>query len=234
MRSTDMTPRRGFLARALAGAAAAGWSTMTLRASTAVEQAGASDGWLKEVPGKSRCFFDCPQHMNGFGLVHILNYLAAYPAGQAGVASSFYGVGPASSIALGFNDAMWAKYGLGEILGLKDASGKPYTRNVFVSPAKADGHLLAQRTQIPSSIGMLGDALVGSSIPSLQKMGTKFILCNNALGLWTLELEARGKGTAAAIDKELRANLVPGVTIVPAMVQAIEQAQAAGLSYNRQ
>jgi intracellular sulfur oxidation DsrE/DsrF family protein len=65
-------------------------------------------------------------------------------------------------------------------------------------------------------------------------MGTKFILCNNALGLWTLELEARGKGTAAAIDKELRANLVPGVTIVPAMVQAIEQAQAAGLSYNRQ
>jgi intracellular sulfur oxidation DsrE/DsrF family protein len=81
---------------------------------------------------------------------------------------------------------------------------------------------------------MLGDALVGSSIPSLQKMGTKFILCNNALGLWTLELEARGKGTAAAIDKDLRANLLPGVTIVPAMVAAIEQAQAAGLSYNRQ
>ena len=135
---------------------------------------------------------------------------------------------------MGFNDAMWAKYGLGEILGLKDASGKPYTRNVFVSPTKADGHLLAQRAQIPTSIGMLGDAIVGSSIPSLQKMGTKFILCNNALGLWTLELEARGKGTAAAIDKELRANLVPGVTIVPAMVAAIEQAQAAGLSYNRQ
>ena len=136
----------------------------------------------RKCPGKSRCFFDCPQHMNGFGLVHILNYLTAYPAGQAGVASSFYGVGPASSIAMGFNDAMWAKYGLGEILGLKDASGKPYTRNVFFSPTKADGHLLAQRTQIPTSIAMLGDALVGSSIPSLQKMGTKFILCNNALG----------------------------------------------------
>ena len=223
--------RRGFVGGMLA-AASAGWSAVTVRASG--EQAGASDAWLKEVPGKSRCFFDCPQHMNGFGLVHILNYLAAYPAGQAGVASSFYSVGPASSIALGFNDAMWAKYGLGEILGLKDASGKPYTRNVFFSPTKADGHLLAQRTQIPASIPVLGDALVGSSIPSLQKMGTKFILCNNALGLWTLELEARGKGTAAALDKELRANLVPGVTIVPAMVQAIEQAQAAGMSYNRQ
>ena len=64
--------------------------------------------------------------------------------------SSFYGVGSASSIAIGFNDAMWAKYGLGEFLGLKDASGKPYTRNVFASPTKEDGHLLAQRTQIPA------------------------------------------------------------------------------------
>ena len=223
--------RRGFVGGMLA-AAAAGWSAVTLRASG--EQAGTGAAWLNEVPGKSRCFVDCPQHLNGFGLVHVLNYLTAYPVGQAGVASSFYGVGPASSIAMGFNDAMWAKYGLGEILGLKDASGKPYTRNVFVSPTKADGHLLAQRAQIPTSIAALGDAIVGSSIPSLQKMGTKFILCNNALGLWTLELEARGKGTAAAIDKELRANLVPGVTIVPAMVAAIEQAQAAGLSYNRQ
>ena len=31
-------------------------------------------------------------------------------------------------------------------------------------------------------------------IESLQKMGTKFILCANALGIWCLELEARGKG----------------------------------------
>jgi intracellular sulfur oxidation DsrE/DsrF family protein len=81
---------------------------------------------------------------------------------------------------------------------------------------------------------MLGDIIVASSIPALQKMGTKFLLCANALGLWTLELEARGKGAAAVLDKELRANLVPGVTIVPAMVQAIAQAQDAGFSYNRQ
>ena len=130
---------------------------------------------------------------------------------------------------------MWAKYGLGEILGLKDASGKPYTRNVFVSPTQGRWPpAVAADPDADVDPAMLGDTIVGSSIPSLQKMGTKFLLCNNALGLWTLELEARGKGTAAAIDKELRANLVPGVTIVPAMVQAIEQAQAAGMSYNRQ
>jgi hypothetical protein len=65
-------------------------------------------------------------------------------------------------------------------------------------------------------------------------MGTRFLLCANALGAWELELEARGKGKAAELDAEFRANLLPGVTIVPAMVIAIEQAQAAGIKYNRQ
>jgi hypothetical protein len=65
-------------------------------------------------------------------------------------------------------------------------------------------------------------------------MGTKFILCANALGIWCLELEARGKGKAADLEKELRANVLPGVTIVPAMVIAIEKAQEAGIRYNRQ
>jgi hypothetical protein len=49
-----------------------------------------------------------------------------------------------------------------------------------------------------------------------------------------MELDARGKGKAADIQKELRSNLLPGVTIVPAMVIAIEKAQGAGIRYNRQ
>jgi hypothetical protein len=65
-------------------------------------------------------------------------------------------------------------------------------------------------------------------------MGTKFLLCNNALGAWCLELQARGKGKAPEIQKELLANSLPGVTLVPAMVIAIEKAQAAGIRYNRQ
>ena len=58
--------------------------------------------------------------------------------------------------------------------------------------------------------------------------------CANALDVWCLELEARGRGKAPEIEKELRANLLPGVTIVPAMVIAIEKAQEAGIKYNRQ
>jgi hypothetical protein len=65
-------------------------------------------------------------------------------------------------------------------------------------------------------------------------MGTKFLLCANAFGGWCLELEARGKGKMADLMKDLQANMLPGVTIVPAMVIAIEKAQAAGIRYNRQ
>ena len=74
----------------------------------------------------------------------------------------------------------------------------------------------------------------GLGIESLQKMGSTFLLCNNAFDGWCQELEARKKGKTADIQKEMRANLLPGVVIVPAMVIAIEKAQGAGIRYNRQ
>jgi intracellular sulfur oxidation DsrE/DsrF family protein len=128
---------------------------------------------------------------------------------------------------------MWAKYGLGDYTGLKDKSGKGYTRNVLYRPTRDDAHILIQAFQTPN-IPELLEAVPGIGIENLQKMGTKFLLCNNAFGAWTLELQARGKGNAEALQKELAANLLPGVTIVPAMVIAIEKAQAAGIKYNRQ
>ena len=82
-------------------------------------------------------------------------------------------------------------------------------------------------------IPALAPAVPALGIESLQKMGAKFLLCANALGIWCLELEARGKGKAVDLEKELRANVLPGVTIVPAMVIAIEKAREAGIKYNR-
>jgi hypothetical protein len=233
----DKTPRRTFLGRVLGSAAAAGFPFVA--ASPVAAQASAAADWTAEVKGTHRCLFDFPQHGNGFPLLHILNYLNTYQeafkigAGQAGAVGTFYGIGGRSSISLGFNDAMWAKYQLGEYLNVKDAGGKPYARNVFHRPTTADAHLLTQALQTPPIPGLAG-AMPGLGIENLQKMGTKFLMCANALGAWCLELEARGKGKSAEIDKDLRANLLPGVTIVPAMVIAIEQAQAAGIRYNRQ
>ena len=205
----------------------------------AAAQESGPDDWINEVKGTHRCLFDFPQHKNGMPLLHILNYINTYNtaykigAGQVGAVGTFYSVGNQASIPLAFNDAIWAKYELGAYLGLKDAAGTPYTRNVFNQPTQKDLHLLMNAIQSPM-IPSLADAMPALGIASLQKMGTKFVLCANALGIWCLELEARGKGKAADIDKELRANLLPNVTIVPAMVIAIDRAQEAGIKYNRQ
>jgi intracellular sulfur oxidation DsrE/DsrF family protein len=237
MNSESKTHRRAFLGQLVGAAAVAGLSMSGTRAAAAQESG--PDDWINEVRGTHRCLFDFPQHKNGFGLLHILNYLNTYAtaykagAGQVGAVGTFYSVGSQASIPLAFNDAIWAKYELGAYTGLKDASGRVYTRNVFNRPTTKDLHLLMEAVGSPM-IPALADAVPALGIENLQKMGTKFLLCANALGIWCLELEARGKGTAQEIDKELRANLLPGVTIVPAMVIAIEKAQEAGIRYNRQ
>jgi hypothetical protein len=237
MYTSHTTHRRGFLGRMFGAAAAAGVSFAGVGASVAQESS--PDDWIKEVKGAHRCLFDFPQHKNGFPQLHILNYLNTYSTGykigpgQAGAVGTFYGMGNQASIPLAFNDAMWAKYRLGEYTALKDASGTAYTRNVFNRPTKDDLHLLMTAIQTPT-IPAFGEMMPALGIESLQKMGTKFLLCANALGGWCMELDARGKGKAAEIEKDLRANLLPGVTIVPAMVIAIEMAQGAGIKYNRQ
>ena len=240
MNTTDVTYRRGFIGRVFGAVAAAGFMGMgTAEAQNKTAAAPGPDAWISEVKGTHRCLFDFPQHKNGVPLLHILNYLntykEAYKAAPGSVAAvgTFYAIGGQASIPLGFNDAMWAKYGLGDYTGMKDSSGKGYTRNVLNRPTQNDAHLLIQAFQTPN-IPELLDAVPAVGIENLQKMGTKFLLCANAFGVWCLELQARGEGKADAIQKELTANLLPGVALVPAMVIAIEKAQAAGIHYNRQ
>jgi len=236
MSAEQTSDRRTFLGTVFGAAATIG---VGMGARIAAADTVPTDDWIAEVKGTHRCLFDFPQHKNGFPLLHILNYLNTYataykaPAGQVGAVGTFYAVGNQASISLAFNDEIWAKYELGAYTGLKDAAGKPYTRNVFNRPTPKDLHLLMAAVGAPM-IPALADAMPAIGIESLQKMGTKFILCANALGIWCLELEARGKGKAQDIEAELRANVLPGVTIVPAMVVAIDKAQEAGIHYNRQ
>ena len=231
--SKQETTRRTFLGTAVAAAAGATLPT-AVRGAT---QEG-PDAWIREVRGEHRCMFDFPQHKNGVPLLHILNYLSTYAAAygtttpQVGAVGTFYSIGVGSSIAMGFDDAMWDKYALGEYHGLVDSSGRPYRRNVFHRPTAADAHLLAEAIGI--SLPMFGEAFPAMGIESLQGMGTKFLMCQNALNGWTSELEARGRGAQPEILADLQNHLLPGVTLVPAMVIAIEKAQQAGIGYNRQ
>lgn len=227
--------RRGFLARA-AGTAAA----LTAGASLAPDTAGARQGknqapsphdqWLARQTGAHRCFFDFPSHGEGVPLIHMLNYISIYreaygePASTVNAIGSFYGAaGPQASMPLAWNDAVWDKYRIGELLKLTDPDTRaPARRNLFFRPRAGDPVFR-------------NGSVLGAGIENLQRLGATFLMCNNAFMAWMGFLSGSGtRGNAAEIERDIRANLLPGVVTVPAMMIAIEKAQAKGIAYIRQ
>jgi intracellular sulfur oxidation DsrE/DsrF family protein len=177
------------------------------------------DAWLAGLKGKHRQLFDAASPNGGVPLVHVMNYYDTYnkafstPDRDVNGVLTFYG----ATTFYGLSDAMWEKYRLGEFLGDKDAKGTPFTTN----PWRAK----------PTILGM---TLPQASIESLQDRGASFIICNNALQIFSgLVANARGLD-AAVVYADMKANILPRVTLVPAMVIAIEQAQVAGLTYHKQ
>jgi hypothetical protein len=221
-----LSPR---LSRRLASAlVATAVATVSLAPLAAVAQAPASaaarqtpsDNWLKGIKGTHRQLFDSPAPAGGIQLVHILNYYEtlnkAYGVkdAQINAVGTFYG----TTTFYGLNDAMWAKYRIGEFLETNDPStGKPAVAN----PWRAN----------PVVIGL---TLPQASIESLQKRGATFILCNNALTIFSGVL-AKARGLDAdSVYNDLASNILPGVNLIPGMVVAIEQAHTANMSYHRQ
>lgn len=216
---TTLSMRRTLLGAASLALVASGAPLVTSSSRLAAQSVAPADAWLKKATAKHRQLFDSPAAGGGVPLVHIMNYYDtwnkayAVPDKNINAVGTFYG----ATTFFGVNDAMWAKYRLGEFLGEKDASGAPATRNPW--------------REAPVILGM---ELRQASIESLQKRGATFILCNNALGIFSgLLAKARGLDTDAVYN-DLKANSLPGVELIPAMVVAIEQAHTAGLSYHRQ
>ena len=141
----------------------------------------------------------------------------AHPTASSGPIEpvlTFYG----STTFHGLNDAVWAKYALGEFLEIVDpATSKPATANPWRSA--------------PVILGM---TLPAASVESLQKRGATFILCNNALQIFSGMLAQKRGLDPKVVYEDLKANILPGVELVPGMVIAVEQAQRAGLAYHRQ
>jgi intracellular sulfur oxidation DsrE/DsrF family protein len=127
------------------------------------------------------------------------------------------------STMLGFNDAMWQKYGLANPIKVMDASKAPATNNVFYKAP--DGAASLSVSGAPIAIP------ADSSISALQQRGALFILCNNAFNVWMGLLGGGDAAKAAALRTEFEANMLPGVFLVPAMVVAVNQAQTHGCTY---
>jgi intracellular sulfur oxidation DsrE/DsrF family protein len=229
MTESLLPERRAFLGKLAAGAVALGL-TGSVPGALAAEPISRlditpSDKWLKSVTGKHRQFFDMPNHENGMGLLHVRNYLntlrdtygVKHPDVTAVV--GLYGM----STMLGFNDAMWQKYGVANPIKVMDGSKAPATSNVFYrAPAGA-----ANLSVTGAPIAIPAD----SSISALQDRGAVFILCNNAFNVWMGLLGGGDLAKFAALRTEFEANMLPGVFLVPAMVVAVNQAQKHGCTY---
>lgn len=231
MNSTATKSRRKFLGKMIGVATAATVPLAKMNTATAADVS-EHDRWMSEITGTHKCLFDFPQHKKGAGLVHIYNYIATYQAAYGveiediSTVGTLYSAGGDSSIPMAFNDAMWGKYKFGEYMSLDDPrTGKAAVRNLFYKTMDGD--------ELPrvGTIGPFPDA----SISALQsKMGTVFLLCNNAATALGMDLARLGFGDAAEITAELKENMMPGIHVVPAMVISIEKAQAAGIAYNKQ
>lgn len=239
MTDASMLPpsRRAFLGQVAVAAAAgvAGTPSALFAASGAAGPGDApaprhasppDDSWLDTLKGKHRQIFDMPQPAGGLPMLHVRNYLNTYADAYGvkhpdvnAVAGLYY-----MTIPLALNDAMWEKYHLGAAAKIDDReTGAAAVRNVFWQPSAG-----------AKSLAVAGGPLalpLDTAMSELQKRGTLFIVCNNALNFWAGQVAQSTGQTPQAVRAEFDANLLPGMVVVPAMVIAFNQAQERGVTY---
>lgn len=208
------TPRRSFLGR-LGALLALGAVPSSL---AAVESGGRGSGagdayapderWLEAVAQREhRLFVDTATLTDVAAFRRTLNFLDVYNTdfgtadGKLGVVIGMHG----GAIALALGDALWAKYRLGERLGVKDAAGAPVTAHPFRA-----GH--------------------AATIEGMKARGVHLLACNRTLMRLSREL-AGATGDAAALHRELVAGVLAEVQVVPAMIVAVSRAQERGIPY---
>ena len=118
------------------------------------------------------------------------------------------------SAAFGYNDAMWAKYGVA--LAARAKVDEPKTK-------------LPPKTNLYNVPG-LGDLLPnrGTTVDSLVKQGVQLAVCTLSTHGNAAVIAGTTGGNAEAIFNELSANLMTNARLVPAGIVAVNRAQEHG------
>jgi intracellular sulfur oxidation DsrE/DsrF family protein len=160
--------------------------------------------------------------VNGYiptALGGIKNAFNGYQFGY-GIAASAIGMlaclhGTANAFA--YNDSMWTKYKLGQVFSFKDPTGNIVTTNIFYH-ARSQPVTTADPND-PASMYQDG------TLEALQRRGLIVMVCHTAAAEQARSLIDAGvvpAGTAVEdVLRELLANVVAGVTIVPSMVATV-------------
>jgi intracellular sulfur oxidation DsrE/DsrF family protein len=213
MRTPNQTPnavvRRSFLARlAAAGSAMAGVAALP---STSIAQSSRApthpaDAWLDELKGQHKMIFDCISVENAsMGFAFARNFLTAntgpiYQLKDTDV-NAIVCVRHSASV-FGFNDAVWAKYKLGESQMVNDG-GSPASKNPHAAVAN-----------------------------ELAKRGVIVAVCGMATTRIARTVAGDAGMSAADVEADLKANLVtPTARVVAAGVIVTNRAQERGFSY---
>jgi len=212
--------RRGFLGRLAATAAAgvAGLTPLRLEAQPPRHEpiVGGADPsfetWLNRITGKHKMIFDAPEPNSGMPVVWPRVWLNGNNEnyGTRDAENSAVIVLRHSAIPLAMQDALWAKYKLGEVFSLKDGDA-PATRNIFAKP--------------------LPLPLPGTGVEQLLASGAQIGVCNVALTIYSGVVAQKMGMDAATVKAEWVAGLIPGVQVVPSGVLAVSRAQEKGCVY---
>ena len=216
------TDRRAFLGTLATGSAAMAMAgaglhvTASMAAAEPPDAAGAfSEAWLTRLTGKHKQFFDATS-TNQFALVFAMNFLNSYNDAykipdahlSAVVGLRHFAIGAAMA------DDIWARYKVAEFIQAMDPATKtPYMRNFLSHPH--DGDMM-----FPSA-----------SVDKLVARGVQFTCCNVALSVVSGVLSKNAGVTPEVAKAEWLANLLPGVTLVPSGVVAVNRAQEKGCTY---
>lgn len=140
--------------------------------------------------------------------------------GLTPVAMVLAGHGP--SAAYGYSDYVWQKYRIGEFFKIDDAAGEPLTSNIYLTSTSA----WKTSDDADDPAGMYQD----TSIQTLQRRGLVVLTCHTAVEEQSKALVKNGLAPAGMsptdVASDILTHLIPGATVVPAMVAAIAVLQA--------
>ena len=218
MRSSN---RRSFLSGMAASAAALGLAEISAGAqaadnSSSVEVPTDFQIWLSSITGKHRQVYDAPEPNNGMALIWSHVYLLTAAQGHA-VPESDVGVVVVlrhAAIPIAFEDSVWAKYKLGEVFKINDPATKTASmRNPF-------NNIKPEDMPIPDA-----------ALDKLVARGVQFAVCNMAITFYSGMVAKQMDMPVDKVKQEWLDGVLPGVTVVPSGVVAVNGAQSRGCTY---
>lgn len=211
-KKTNINSRRALLgslgAAALAGAALASTQATAQERGASAPKRHELDAWMDALPGDHRVFIDSDSSEGGTNALryasNIMNsHVNAYGGKDSDVAIII--CYRHASTVLGFNDAMWEKYG-----------------KTFVTLGRIT---VAEGEAAPSKNPQL------ATITQQAERGMHFAICNSASTFLAGMIARENEREMQDVLAELVANTIPNGHMVPAGVIALTRAQEHGYSF---